>query len=199
MFTEQSHPLHNTARYSTAQPGSRSHPVPAQTQCRLDAKWWKLNPEAALPDEKVTIWVDASVTILRDDFAALCLAELGDDDALFMRHPWRDDIYEEATASLVPGLHPKYGGQFIPEQMQHYRDAGHPEHWGLVQTTVLVRRNNRRTRELNDRWWAEIVHWSIQDQLSLPYVLRRSTNLAWHYWPVNPIKAGWLRWGQYNA
>ena len=198
-FTERTHPLTVTASYIQPPHVHHGHPVPAETQNRLDAKWWKLNPDEALPGEDVTIWIDASVTILRADFADLCLAELGDDDALFMRHPWRDCIYTEAAASLVPGLDSKYGRQFLPEQMDHYRAQGHPEGWGLIQSTVLVRRDNDRVRELNDRWWAEIVQWSIQDQLSLPYVVRRMKDLRWHYWPTNPIEAGWLRWGTFNA
>lgn len=197
MFSEQTNAMSTLARY--IRPAATHGHNADQTQNRLDAKWWKLNPQAALPGEPVTIWIDASVTILRPDFADLCLAELGEDDALFMRHPWRDCIYEEAEASLVPGLHAKYGGQYIPEQTAAYRAAGHPDHWGLVQSTVLVRRNTSATREMNDRWWTEIVHWSIQDQISLPYVLRRMGDLRWHYWPVNPIAAGWLRWGMFNA
>jgi hypothetical protein len=101
----------------------------------------------------------------------------------------------------MPELDTKYGGQFIPEQMGAYREAGHPEHWGLIQSTVLVRRDNPRTRAMNEAWWDAIVQWSIQDQLSLPYILRKLTKrrLRWHYWPVNPIAAGWLAWGEYNA
>jgi hypothetical protein len=202
MFTERDHPLANTARY--IRPGyqhvGHSHPGQNSTQHRLDAKWWKCRPDLACPGEEVTIWIDSSVTILRPDFEALCLAELGDDDALFMRHPWRDCIYTEAKASQVPELDHKYGGMFVSDQMAAYREAGHPEHWGLIQSTVLVRRDNERTRVLNDQWWNEITYWSIQDQVSLPYLLRKATKrrLRWHYWPVNPIKAGWLRWGSYN-
>lgn len=202
LFTERDYPLATTARYMKPyQPISHSHPQPNATQNRLDAKWWKCRPDLALPGEPVTIWVDSSVTILRPDFAELCLAELGDDDALFMPHPWRDCIYAEAEASLAAELDHKYGGMPVREQMAAYRAAGHPEHWGLIQSTVLIRRDNARTRTLNDMWWNEITQWTIQDQVSLPYLLRKLTKrrLRWHYWPVNPIAAGWLAWGMYNA
>lgn len=191
LFTETTHPLACTSRYRR----------PPQTQNRLDAKWWKVRPDLACPDADVTIWMDASVTLLRADAESVCLAELGDDDALFMSHPWRDCVYDEYHASSgTPGLDQKYGHQFTAEQMAHYREEGHPEHWGLVQTTFIVRRNNARVRALDDAWWHEIEHWSIQDQLSLPFVLRKlGRRLRWHYWPVNPIAAGWLRWGAFNA
>ena len=201
MFTYKDHPLDQRARYLPAEEERRHHKPPPQTRTRLNAKWWKLRPDLACPGSDVTIWIDASVTILNPDIEALALAELGDDDALFMRHPWRDCVYEEATASLEPGVIVKYGGQFIPEQMARYRAQGHPEHWGLIQTTMLVRRNNARAAAMNEAWWREITEWSIQDQLSLPPILRTLTRrrLRWHYWPVNPIAAGWLRWGSYNA
>lgn len=199
MFTGETHPLTTEARYlDPPGPPPRDHPPSQQTHDRLDAKWWKLHPDLACPDVETTIWIDASVTILRPDFEALALAELGEDDALFMPHPWRDCIYDEAEASLIPGLAAKYGRQFVPEQMAYYRDLGHPEHWGLIQSTVIVRRNNAWVRAFDEAWWREIVHWSIQDQLSLPPMLRAS-DLRWHLWPVNPITAGWLRWGAYNA
>ncbi len=200
MFTEASHPLGLSARYIAA-PGSRHHPAPPQTQHRLDAKWWKLRPDLACPEAETTVWMDASMTLLRPDFEALALAELGDDDALFMRHPWRDCIYAEHTASAEAHLEAKYGGMPIAEQVAHYRAEGHPEHWGLIHSGLIVRRNNDRVRAFGEAWWAEIVAWSIQDQLSLPPVLRRLTKrrLRWHYWPVDPITAGWVRWGTYNA
>ena len=197
MFTETTHPLGLMARYIDRQaPKPRHHAGAPETQSRLDAKWWKLRPDLAMPGEEITVWMDASVTILERDFEALAIAELGDDDALFMPHPWRDCIYDECEASKVGH---KYAGQPIDEQCARYREAGHPEHWGLFQTTVLVRRDNERTRALNDAWWQEIIDWSIQDQLSLPPLVRVAPGLRWHTWPVNPIAAGWLRWGSFNA
>lgn len=163
---------------------------------RMMAKWWKAFPERACPEAEVTVWLDGSVTILEPDFAARCLAELGDDDMLLMRHPWRDCIYDEADAS-VPNE--KYDGQFTREQVAHHREQGHPAHWGLVQTTVLVRRDNDRVRALDAAWWAEMLRWSVQDQLSLPPLLR-TTDVRWHFWPEHPIfDVPWLRWGTYNA
>lgn len=198
MFTEKTHPVTTAALYIRPPAGSHSHSGSGHTQNRLDAKWWKLRPDLACPEAAVTVWIDASMTLLRPDIEALAVAELGDDDALFMRHPWRDDIYAEREAS-----HPnaKYDDQPTAEQVAHYRAEGHPEHWGLIHSGLLVRRNNARVRAFDDAWWAEIIRWSVQDQLSLPYVLRRLTKrrLRWHYWPVDPITAGWVRWGTYNA
>ncbi len=162
---------------------------------RMDAKWWKVKPELACPGAEVTVWIDGSVTLLVPDFYERAVAELGDDDALFMAHPWRDCIYDEREASHPNG---KYDGQPTREQVETYRAAGHPEHWGLIQTTVMVRRDTPRMRAVNEAWWAEMLRWSVQDQLSLPPLLR-TMDLRWHAWPEHPIfDLGWLRWGEYN-
>jgi hypothetical protein len=79
----------------------------------------------------------------------------------------------------------------------HYWNEGHPAHWGLVHSGLLVRRNTARMRAFDQAWWDEITKWSIQDQLSLPYLLR-TMDLRWHYWPTDPITAGWVQWGSFN-
>lgn len=165
---------------------------------RLAGAWWKTHPNIALPDAPVTIWLGGNFIVLASDLAERCLEELGDDDVLLMRHPWRDDLLEEERESHP---NPKYDGQATAEQVQSYLDAGHPQHFGLAHGGFLVRRNTPEVQErLNDRWWAEILRWSIQDQLSLPYVIRTS-GLRWHWWPAEgqwrarPFDRGWFTYG----
>lgn len=167
-----------------------THPLP-YADPRLAAKFWKLRPDLACPDADVTIWVDGSIDILRPDLPELCLAALGDADAIFMRHPERDCIYAEVPASrMVPR---KYGGMPLERQVEAYRAAGHPEHWGLFHCALMVRRNTPAVRALDEAWWAENVRWSIQDQLSLPPLLR-TIPLDYRVFKVSPIQAGWVRW-----
>ena len=63
----------------------------------------------------------------------------------------------------------------MAEQVAHYRALGHPEHSGLFACGVIARsgRNDPRLIMLNEAWWQEIRRWSHQDQLSLPYLLRK--------------------------
>ena len=170
-----------------------THPLPQFSDPRLAAKWWKVRPDLACPDADVTIWLDGSMDVLRPDLADLCLDALGNADAIFIRHPWRDDIYEEAEISA--GMS-KYAGQPVLEQVDWYRRFGHPEHWGLMHAGMLVRRNTPRMRDLNLRWWSEIVAWSTQDQLSLPPLLR-TADLDYRWFDVSPLDpkdAAWVHW-----
>lgn len=173
---------------------SARYELPAHTYHRLAAKWWKVRPDLACPEAEVTVWMDGSMTLLIPDLEERAFAELGEDDALFMRHPWRDCIYDEQVSSHPNG---KYDGQPTNFQVDHYRELGHPEHWGLVHSGLLVRRNNERVKRFDEAWWQEITYWSIQDQLSLPFLMR-TMDLRWHYWPTDPISAGWVRWGSFN-
>ena len=196
---------------------SRSQPVPVRlfseathlyplgepADPRLAAKWWKVRPDLACPDADITIWIDGSMDILRPDFVDLCVEALDDADAIFVRHPTRDDIYQEAAASVALA---KYRGQPLLAQVEAYRTIlAHPDHWGLMHAGVLVRRNNDRIRALNEAWWTEIARWSLQDQLSLPPMLALS-DVRYRWFDVSPIdydefgvpSLHWVHWGRHR-
>jgi hypothetical protein len=162
---------------------------------RMAAKWWKLHPELAAPDADVTIWIDGNIEIRDPRFPEYALAELGDDDAVFTRHPDRDDLADELAISLHLG---KYDGQDISGQVGAYLAAGHPPHWGLAHGAILVRRNNERVRAFDAAWWEEICRWSMQDQLSLA-PLMRTQPLRWHWFKRSPLDLGWVRRGFHRA
>lgn len=115
-----------------------------------------------------SIWVDASFRVVSDRFATEALA-LADPIAQFT-HPWRDCLYDEASASA---LLPKYKGEPIIEQARAYRAAGHPEHWGLWAAGVIARQHTRQVRKLGEAWAGEVNAWSVQDQISQPYALHK--------------------------
>ena len=155
------------------------NPLPWIADPRYKAKWWKVRPDRLFAEGSVTIWVDGSMDILRADVPELLARQLGSDDLMLFRHPWRDCIYDEEFASRAGA---KYDGMPMFAQVQHYRELGHPEHWGLPHCGVIVRRNTPDLIAVMRDWWDEITEWSVQDQLSLPFVLRRS-NVKWHWAP----------------
>lgn len=118
-------------------------------------------------DAPASIWVDGAVRVFSPRFAAEALA-LADPIAQFA-HPWRDCIYDEVPASLVMA---KYAGEPVRAQAEHYRAAGHPEHWGLWAAGIIARRHTPDVMRLGYAWTAEVARWSFQDQVSQPYVLR---------------------------
>jgi len=49
-----------------------------------------------------------------------------------------------------------------------------PEHRGLWQSGVLLRRNTAAVKRFNEMWWWEILNGSHRDQIALPVVLEFS-------------------------
>jgi hypothetical protein len=144
----------------------------------MQHKWWKTHPAAAFPDCGVSLWIDGSVQILAPDYVDRCLAALGDDDWATIRHPHRFCIYPEAEFS---GILERYRGQPMTEQVEFYRSIGHPANWGLHATGANARRHTDLVLEISDLWWEECMHWSHQDQLSLPVLFRLREELKWNY------------------
>lgn len=121
-------------------------------------------------DAPVSIWVDASFRVVSETFAAEATAGLTDEEPIAQfAHPWRDCLFAEAKESA--GL-PKYAGEPVLEQAEDYRQAGHPEGWGLWATGVIARRHTEAVRKMGWLWLAETYRWSFQDQISQPFALR---------------------------
>ncbi|MBE4796125.1 glycosyltransferase domain-containing protein [Streptomyces caniscabiei] len=137
-------------------------------------------------EAEASVWVDASFRIVSEKLAVEALA-FADPIAQFA-HPWRDCIYAEAKESA--GL-PKYAGEPVLEQADHYSELGHPENWGLWATGVIARRHTDAVRELGARWLAETYEWSFQDQISQPFALRE-TGLRPMALPGNHLATPWL-------
>lgn len=116
-----------------------------------------------------SIWIDASYRITSPVFAKEAI-EFAHPLAQFV-HPWRDCVYTEGAESIRI---PKYEGQSntIAAQMGEYRKIGHPEHWGLWATGVIVRKHTEDIRTMGEQWLTEIRRWSFQDQVSEPVALR---------------------------
>lgn len=133
-----------------------------------------------------SVWVDASFRIISDRLAADALTHA--DPIAQFAHPWRDCLYEEAKESA--GL-PKYAGEPILEQADHYRSLGHPECWGLWATGVIARRHTPAVQALGERWAVETDQWSFQDQISHPYACR-VTGLRPAPLPGNHLATPWL-------
>jgi len=120
-------------------------------------------------DALASIWIDGSYRILSDRFVTGVMA-YADPLAQFPQSD-RDCVYDEAAVS--PGI-PKYAGEPIAAQAAHYRELGHPAHWGLWCTSAIARIHTPEVIAMGEAWQAEVDRWSTQDQVSQPYVLRHA-------------------------
>lgn len=144
-------------------------PQPGVSPMRA-AKSAKFRPQE-YTDAPASVWIDASVRVTSPSLAADFLAAA--DPLATFAHPLRDCLFEEASATVALGM-AKYAGEPVAEQPAYYRQAGHPAHWGLWETTILARHHSAEVVKLGDAWTAELDQWSPQDQVSFPFVLRNA-------------------------
>jgi hypothetical protein len=165
-FNDASVPCPGWERRGFKSPTRFAHP-------RMVAKWVKMNPKLLLPEYDVTLWLDGSFTVVRPDIIERLLPCLNPGGFAAFKHPDRNNIYDEATASFHMA---KYAGEPIIEQCTHYRKQGLPENHGLWAGGALLRDNrSARIERMNLDWMNETILWSWQDQISLPYVLWKNT------------------------
>lgn len=162
---------------------------------RMDAKWFKMSACHLMPDKSWSIYLDASVRV-RNGAALIAAVRAAMDRSItqemdgamglieasglaFFAHPEdpHRSLEEEATFSMTMG---KYAGEPCLEQVAHYRACGRalegvstvPFTYALFAGGVIGRDHTDINARFEKAWFDECVHWSVQDQLSLPFVLR---------------------------
>lgn len=143
---------------------------------RFQAKIPKLFSWQMYPGYDVYIWVDASFKVLSGAAEWLC-SKLDGADAVFFIHPHRRSIRQEYDFMRENGVHwsirQRYGGDFIDEQYKIISDDDSYVDNLLVCGGVFAYRNTTKMQEMLKDWWYFISRYSLNDQLSLPYVIRK--------------------------
>lgn len=120
-------------------------------------------------DADYTIWVDANITLLKSPEEIVKM--MGDYDVMAFKHQVRDCLYDEAVECARLKLDDP---QTIANQVAKYKQEEFPAHRGLVECGFMVRKNNEKTRRLNEIWWAEYCAGCRRDQISFMYALDKS-------------------------
>lgn len=138
---------------------------------RLAAKTAKMTPWDVIPGYDFYIWIDASMEVTSPSFAREALEDLGSAPVAVWRHPRRDCVYEEAAASVGAESQGKYNPVALAEQTEWYAECGLQPHSGLYACgTVAWNMAHPGTSSIGYSWLNENDVWSVQDQLSLPFV-----------------------------
>lgn len=117
-----------------------------------------------------TVWMDGNLQIVDPGLIEI-IRNSTVNGFSFSPHFARDCIYKEARVSAA---WEKYAGEPIVGQAAHYWIQGMPGKWGLIEAGIIGRDlTHPLVRQIGDRWLDEILRWSFQDQISLPYVLWR--------------------------
>lgn len=139
---------------------------------RLAAKVAKCCPQLYTGCDEM-VWMDGSARLKHAGAARWAVAHLTDDrHVACFRHPDRCDFHHEA---MYCEFLDKYVHTSVVQQANYYsKTVGCPSPSGLWASGFMARRiESGRWTGFGERWLAEQVRWSIQDQVSLPYLFWR--------------------------
>jgi hypothetical protein len=172
----------------------------------LEGRWLGKAPKCAPHllghKERDIIWVDASMRFRAGSpgptnehgYLKSLVEQVPEGGVGLFRHRHRDCIYTEATHSLTM---PIYKRQPIVQQVRHYQREGHPQGWGLWECGIIVWRGAQH--HIGERWLAEQLAWSSQDQISLPFVLRELGQKVTDLSPGSVVDNPWFRYQEHGT
>lgn len=115
----------------------------------------------------ISIWTDSNITLTKD-VNVLIDKYLKNENMACFKHSIRDCIYQEAQECIILK---KDDEDIILKQMELYKTENYPEHNGLIESGILLRRHNVPViKEAMELWWYFIDNYSKRDQLSFNYV-----------------------------
>jgi hypothetical protein len=144
----------------------------------------------------ISVWVDGSIVIeksIKEFIKQFCSI----DNYVFagFKHHNRDCIYDEAKECLRLK---KDDVKIMNKQMKKYRDEHYPEHNGLMEMTVFVKKNNdKKVKETMNLWFDILCNYSKRDQLSFCYAAYK-TGLKYKQIEMNIFDNEWFTWIKHN-
>jgi hypothetical protein len=136
------------------------------------ARYFKLNPHIVLSEYDYSIWVDANVTI--ND----CIYERAEElireksSCATCDHPFRENVYEEATALLQQGVGEPYP---VYKQTLAMLKAGFMNPGRLPVTSLFYRKHMEPDIiSFSEYWWEQCARFSSRDQLGVNFALQRA-------------------------
>ena len=149
---------------------------------RLTAKIPKMLAWELYPGYDLYMWIDQMFSIRNPDAIDWFVNELGDKDALFFPHSGRSSIKSELdfVMSLMKTgnqyLIPRYSGERMEEQVNKYLSDQTFKDDVLIEAGAFIfnsRIVNNVEHNVFKEWFYQNCLYSVQDQLSLPYVLKK--------------------------
>jgi hypothetical protein len=133
-------------------------------------------------DSDYYIWLDSKFTIKSKTFINDIISFLGDFDLILFNHPNRSSIKDECDF-VIKGMErqdryliDRYCGEKLTEQVNDYlKDKTFVDNKLFALGFFAYSKNLIKNKDYNlmSDWFFHNCYWSIQDQLSLPYLLHK--------------------------
>ena len=136
----------------------------------LTNRYLKFHPNKLFKDKyDYSIYIDGNIQVI-GDITELIYSINPKTGLSIHRHAERDSIYNEGRFCI---LNKKGNKQYIKEQLKKYKMEGMPEHYGLLECSIIVTDlKNENAKIIYDNFWNEfIASKTMRDQLIFPYIL----------------------------
>lgn len=133
------------------------------------ARYIKLHPHEFLKSYEYSMFIDGNVKITCDIRPLLYTMIDNNKKIAIHDHQTRDCLYDEGK---VVRIWKKDTSGKAKKQIEFYKKNNFPEHFGLFETNIVIRKHNdEECIEVMNTWWKEIERFSKRDQLSFTYAL----------------------------
>lgn len=149
---------------------------------RLRAKMIRMLAWEEHPGYDYYIWMDARFSLLDSRAIERMVDYCRDTDACFFKHSARSSV-ESETTFVIDFLNAndqyilnRYEGEKLIEQLNHYqKDESWNDNFLIESGTFIYSKNIVENKEYNlmKEWFYHNCLWSVQDQISLPYLLHK--------------------------
>jgi hypothetical protein len=149
---------------------------------RLKGKIFKMLAWEEFPDYDYYIWMDSTFQMVKTKAVEYAIQSLGNADICMFAHPERTTVRQEVDY-VVNKLNwgdqyitSRYGGEPITEQFNSYsKDMEYTDDLLLAGGCFIYHRRLVENPNYNflKEWFYHNCIWTIQDQISLPYLLKK--------------------------
>lgn len=132
-------------------------------------RYFKMNPFDVFAEYEYSIYIDGNIQVISD--LTEYIYRVGNCGFAAHMHSSRDCVYEESKAAVFAK---KETQDQMDKHVEHLHKKSFPEHYGMLECNVLVRRKCDACKQLMRDWWREFLTYSKRDQMSIPYVLYKN-------------------------
>lgn len=140
---------------------------------KMASVYYKLHPEILFPNVEWSLCLDANISITDEKFYSV-ISSLIDDDTVYagIKHPQRDDIYEESWRIIRNG---RDSLRNMFRVTRFLKKEGMPRHYGMDETNIILRKHSDpRIGAFDKLWWEMYCKYPKRDQMTHSYCLWKS-------------------------
>lgn len=154
--------------------------LPPRFHPRLQAKIPKMFAWQLKPNYEFYLWLDGNISLNHSQTLQYFYDQIQGNDIVVIRHHRRPNIRQEV----------RYLRKGLREQSRYlvnrYNNESWKEQYELIQADkefvddllviggIFMYRNTPQVQQMMKEWWYQVSRYCVQDQISFPYVLKKS-------------------------